>query len=599
MTPQAHWITANHGSRYPRRFTYVQALTETTPTEHGAIETWVGAVCAHRGATHKTASKRGLAWQAFDQTDDLWRWIAERTENRSRTVVVAHGVSTLLRVSNALPAMIALGWVVAGIRLDDGSTYVQWRKGERTLIVVDLVAWIAEPMATIVDLLDGYDRADRLPPPWETGARRRAAENVSVIATAWETLLQWCEAEDLGNWHPTGAGQAWAAWRHRFMPTRVLCHDLADVRAHERASVYCGRTEAFRHGHLPGARWVELDFARAYVAICRDAWLPSKYMWTTDRVNLDRVMAAPPTYRYLLDVTVTTDRPSVPWRDGRGICWPVGEFRSWLWHDEARLVLADGGTLKVHRAHVYRGAQVLAEWARWVDQVLDGHVPSAGPLERRAVKHWGRALVGRFGAQWSDWDPWGEPLDCHVGVTRVVDVSTGERYRLLAAGGPLLAEGPKSDGADTAPSLMSAVMSATRVKMDGALRSVARPGDVAHCDTDGLIVAPRAALRVMRANPGLRIKAEWLDLTVLGPRQLHGDRGVHIAGLARGASAPVDGRSVGVVRQGMAAALASGDHGHVVVTRRVWSIRGVDNRRRHLPNGLTAPITVNGGRRVG
>lgn len=592
MIDRAHWIRPNHGVSFPRRWIYMATIVDSHPTVSGSVETWAGAVTAHRGVSHRQTGTRGLVWADHDTPAALWAWIVERTERRSRLVIVAHDVGRLLRITNALPSMVGLGWECTGIRLDSGSCYVSWKCGDRTLIMVDLAAWIAEPLGTLADLAQGYDVGDRQAPAWRTGRRRRCADTVQLIATVWEHLMTWCETEDLGNWHPTGAGQAWAAWRHRFMDVPVLCHGEETVRADERASVFCGRTEAYRHGHLPGPRWLELDFERAYVAICRDAWLPTKHMWSTHRVSVDRMMAAPATYRYLVDATVTLDRPSVPYRDQQGICWPIGTFRTRVWHDELRLAVEDGARVVVHHAHVYRTSQVLAQWAAWCDDVLDGRIDTAGPLERRAVKHWGRALVGRFGAQWSSWEPWGDPLDDHVGVTRLVDRDTGISCRLLAAGGPLRIEGPRTDGTNTAPSLMSAVMSEARIRLHETIRAA---GDdaVAHCDTDGLIVQPAAARRAIRGSrPGLRVKAVWTDLTVLGPRQLHGDRGVHIAGLVNGAQVLADGTAHGAVVQGVGTALAHGAPDRVVVTSRVWNIAGRDLRRHGGSSGRTSPVVI-------
>src|SRR5260370_16896278 len=74
---------------------------------------------------------------------------------------------------------------------------------------------------------------------WEKYCARDAEVTYRVVSE----LLGYIGSENLGNWQPTGAGMAYATWRHKFLTHRVLVHDDAPVLAGDRPPMHTGRAE--------------------------------------------------------------------------------------------------------------------------------------------------------------------------------------------------------------------------------------------------------------------------------------------------------------------------------------------------------------------
>jgi hypothetical protein len=590
----AHYVTHNRATRIPARFVYFDSEAYRREVPRGEVQTFRCAV-----AMFDRRRAGGVGWHdrqvgVFDTPAGLWAWIDARTKPHARTVCVAHNVAYDLRITDGLTLLPALGWELAEIRLNRQQVFARFRRGGRTLVVCDSMSWLPMSLAKIGDLCG----VAKLPlPEWDdTDAAwvARCTRDVEIVATAVRRLVEWVRADDLGNWRPTGAGQAWSAWRHRFQSHRVLAHDNEPARAAERAAAWTGRCEVWRHGRPTGGPFTEFDYAAAYAHIGAECEVPAKLVGTSTRPTLAQWSTLSATHAVLAEVVVTTEVPTVPARvDGR-VCWPVGAFPTTLWENEVALAVAGGAGVEITRLWWYRRAPAIRDFCRWVLGVLGPAGASFDPVVVAAVKHWSRALVGRFGARWSEWETVGRASSSGLGLSTMIDRTEGASWQLLQVGTQLRRETAVRDGHDTAPAVMSWVMAECRCRL-WRLCDLAGMGSVVYMDTDGLIVDRVGAERVLDARvPGLRVKGTWGAIEVLSPRQ------IVLSGRLRAAGVPTGAVRIGPSTweaefwDGMVASLVRGRPGEVGVARRRVNVGGVDARREHLAGGLTAPVRLGG-----
>lgn len=597
MKRLSHYVKPNESSKQPRCFVYLDTEARSEVTNRGQVQTWRCAVTAHDCRDHHKNQPREREWQEHETPEGLWEWITKRAIKGRRCVLVAHNLGYDLRISQAFTILPKLGWDCDQIRLDRGQAFARFRNAGRTITMVDSISWVGASLWQLGEIIGRPKPA--LPyeddPDWRWLERCR--QDVEILAEVWQILMRWIEEGDLGNWHPTGAGQAWAAWRHRFYNERVLVHGDPEATEAERASVYAGRTEAWKHGALPSGPWWEFDYASAYAQICADIDLPTKLCFKVARFKPGVYERAVAHRRVLAWCDVETTAPILPYRDAQGIVWPTGSFTGWYWDNEVALAKSAGATVHPRYGYVYKARPALRDFAEWLLAFQNPANALRGPIERLAAKHWGRAIVGRFGASYAQWEHWGEALGGRVGLCRLVDMETGVRTKVMHLGTTAMIQGDIEDGPDAFPAIMAYVMAEGRCRLWRAMVA-AGPENTAHVDTDGLVVndAGRARLEAA-AIEGLRLKGGYETLTVLGPRQIIGDRLVKASGVPRGSYETSPGIVTGEVWRSLTASLNAGETDRVIVRRRQWKLRGRDLRRHHLPDHATSALRVTRGER--
>jgi hypothetical protein len=576
----------------PRRHIVLDSEAYCIDGPGGQVQTFRLAVACFDHQDRKGTPHQPPEWDAFFDTSRIWEWVTARTRKGRRTVLWAHNLAYDLRITRAFVHLPMLGWEIDAVRLDRGSAYVQWRKDGATLAMCDSVSWFGASLE-VVGKLVGIGKLD-LPAEDDTQDAwlRRCRRDVEILRAAVRKALGWIEDDDMGNWKPTGAGQGWAAFRHKWMTHRILHHDVDAVAAHEREAAWTGRCEAWRHGDLGLGPWHELDFTAAYAHVARDVSVPTRLMGRLSPSEAKRFLRGVEGRSALLLVEVTTEAPVVPTRGEKGVLWPVGTFQSWLWDVEAVEVLREGGHLKILQAWQYRSAPALQAWAEWVLARLDDPSTVFDPVLRLIVKNWSRSVIGRFGSRYTDWESFGEAHGPDVTLSTMSDGDTGEVTRTLTLGPEMYVESAPRDAPDGAVHVMSYVMAVTRCRLLTAMR-VAGLDNIAYVDTDGLLVNDAGAANLASTPlPGLRSKATWSHVEILGPRQLVLDGKLRAAGIPSRAVRTGPQTWSGEIWRSLGGSLAQGQTDRVVVQDREWTLQGTDNRRLHLPGGVTAAIRL-------
>lgn len=592
---RAHWVTPNHQTRVPRAFIYLDTEAHRARSGRREVQTFRLAVAAYDAKRKDREGWRERQWGSFVDVGSLWEWVTAHCGHRARTVLVAHNLAYDMRIADAFTELPRLGWEFVAGRVDDGQAWFVWRNGDRTLACVDSTSWVPVSLARLGQAVD----VRKLDLPDEEDSTEawfaRCTRDVEILADVWRRLMAWVESDDLGNWKLSGAGQSWAAYRHRFMSHKLLVHEDDDARAAERAASHTGRCEAWQHGKLTAGPYTEWDFHCAYATIGRDCLVPIKLAGELVRPNLVTVLTASLERAVLCEVEIETSVPVVPFRDDDGIRWPTGVFRTTLWSNELDVALAHGADVRVLRAWVYRRAPALRDFCAWVLTGLDGSRGVVDPVVVLALKHWSRALIGRTAARWSRWETCGSRETVDVSLGKVHDVSAGEVYQLMQLGTQLIRQVGAPDNPHAMGAILSWVMAESRCRLWAVMTS-AGLSNVVYCDTDSVIVNPEGSERLRTAAfPGLRVKGEWRDIEIRGPRQIIPGARLRAAGVPVGAVRTGEDTWEADVWSGLARGLASGDARSVEVARRTFHLPGVDRRRRHVASGLTVPFELGQG----
>lgn len=593
---RAHWLRPNEAVRYPRRIVCLDS--ESRVRRDGPLELhgFRLAACSFDVIDRRTLEpRRSKRFASFDPAE-LWNTISGWTAKKERTVVWAHNLGFDLRVTQALELLPALGWEWSAGSLDSNRCWARWRREGATLLMVDSVSFVPRTLEGIAAEL-----GLRKPPLPIAGAPdsewlARCEADVTLLRAVVLRLLRWLEQGGHGNFKMTGPAQASASFRHRFYDRKaLLVHDDREALEAERRGCWAGRCEVWRHGHVNGGL-AEYDYSLAYARIARDARLPVRYRGSTGPLRPARLANLLEHFAVLAEVEIDTAEPVAPAEHEGRIVWPVGRFRTTLWGPELQLALEHGARLRVDRAWLYRQGPLLHDWACWILGQLEGPAREADPIGRAVLKAWSRALIGRFGLRYPRWAELGEAPEPGLLWLPGIDGDTGEPYTILQLGTQLLQQEGVEESPDSAPAVMGWIMAACRARLWRAMRELPA-GSLAYVDTDSLLVTQagvKAAERVA-AEPeheGLRVKARYRAVELLGPRQLIVDGHARAAGVPR-AARPIGGRGFAAeVWEGPSESVRHGRPGEVAVRHRLMRLQAVDRRRLHLAEGATGPIRL-------
>lgn len=614
----AHFVRPNEANRYPRRIVTLDAESRIRETRTGETHSFMLA-CASFDELAKDGSgsvktERG----EFVSPGELWAWVDAHTRSRARTVVFAHNLAYDLRITDALAQLPRLGYLLDFLSADGTRCVARFTRhgpacgrraalvagaegkcdcgDRRSLLLVDLFSFLPTSLEVIGEQL-GLAKPALPKQNAPHGAwLERCAADVTITRAAVLRLLGWLESNDLGSFRLTGAAQAMACYRHRFMPRYgLMVHREEEQLARERRACWAGRCEAWRWGELQGPLH-EWDFELAYLRLAATAYLPVRYRGEVAPPSVPQARALIGRRRHLLELDVEAGLPLLPAAVGERIAWPVGSFSTTVWDVEAIAAFERGARLTVRRAWAYDARPALASWAQWLGSLLAPEGLPVDSLERIMLKSWARSLIGRFGLRYPLWERVGTVAGSELQLVPFVDLDTGEEGAHLEAGGEWFERAGMIEAPDSMPAIMGAIMAAARVQLWRAAE-IAGPASVAYMDTDSLIV-DRAGNRELErwlgaANlGGLRPKATYRRALIRGPRSLELDDELRAVGVPKRSIRRSDGRFEAQLWEGLDRSLARGSSSTVRVTRRLVNPVGKDSRRVHLPGGATAPFDL-------
>lgn len=589
-----HWIRENRQCRIPKRWIAFDTEAVTVKGDGEQTQTWAMgcAIFWRRGV------KRGNEREdhTFETPEDMWRRIASYCRPGTRTVAIAHNLGYDVRISRVLEILPTLGFQLEWCNLDRNVSSMSWKSPNGTLVLCDLFTWIPKPLRDIGQLCGtpklNMPKVSASADEW----RKYCLRDCEIVHVAYSLILDWIEREQLGNWQPTGAGMAYATWRHKFMEHKVLVHNNPDVIAAERAAMHTGRAEAWRHGILADDMWHEIDMRTAYTRIAAETELPAKYKFSTGPITQRQYEQTSTRYRLNCLVDVDTNVPVAPtFHNGRTI-WPVGKFRTWLWDVEINELYAQDASVKILRANAYTKAPVLAKWAGWVLSVQDSTASDIPDVVKAYAKHSGRALIGRLSLRAPKWEPYGENPMGEAGISYEVEHGTLRTRRMMHVGNSTFVETGRVEGRDSLPQITGCVMAECRVRLFWAMQS-AGFDNIAHVDTDSVIVNSQG-LRAMQVAYGAawrtmwQRKGSWASLDVYGPRNLRTGSRRKIAGVPLKATETKRDTFTGEQWHSLASDMANWRAGTVTITDGEWTVKRIDPRRLDASGADTRTVAV-------
>ena len=540
-----HWLRPNHREWTPPQVICVDTETRGRRTDDGEVHTlrlWAARLDvrrARRPTQLGTVASWGRTAAQLAAQVDVW------CAGQSVMWLYCHNLSFDLTTTRLTTELERLGWVVTDHAVSSDTPWLRMRKGRCVLTMADSWGWLRAPLKEI----SGDVGITKPPlPDWDDSDqawRQRCEADAEILAAAMLQLMAWWDRAHLGSWALTGSSAGWNVMRHRMPPRSMLIVTDPDQVAADRAAVYGGRREAFRHGEQAGGPWDLADFHRAYTVICRDHALPVRRRGNFASIEVSSPLICGDRYGIIAEVEIETDVPRWPVRAGGRVAYPAGRFRTTLAGPEIAEARRLGCLRSIGAGYLHELGTPMSGWAAWcIDQqsAPDDEVP---PVAKRALKHWGRAVPGKSAAHGWDKRDVGEAQHGGWWYEPVWNAAAAAPGHLVELGGRALEVVQTNAGDNAYPAVLAFIESWVRVYLGRAVDAIG-PANVVSCDTDGLIVAGDVPWQELAAAADLgplqlRHKATWQQLTVWGPQHYQSESVRRLAGIPRSARPNADG----------------------------------------------------------
>lgn len=473
-------------------------------------------------------------WYEFHTIRGLWDWVEAHMRRKTRVYCFAHNWAfdaAILHVFSELPRR---GFVLNRAVIDSPPVIVSWRREQATLTLLDTLNWFRMPLKKLGKSV-GYAKLDM---PSKSASKEAwstyGKADVEVIRRAVQAWWAFIERHDLGGFAPTLAGQAFKAYRHRFMKHDILIDSDPDALPLARSSYYGGRTEAFFIGKRNSPVHC-YDVNSMYPHVMASEEYPTILQTYCRKVEHAELARWLDTYAVIARVDIETKSPQYAIKQKGKLIFPVGRFTVSLTTPDLKAAMAQGHVKRIHEAALYDKAPL---FSHFVNEIYD--LRTEAKRDKDDVQAWLlkillNSLYGKFAQRGTVWDTVTRCSSGPVEVWKELDLETGILYSMRRFGKVIQQRKKNPESYDSHPAIASHVTAYARRHL-WDLMSLAGHDNVLYCDTDSLYVTSRGRNRLASHIDstrlgGLKHEASYPWLSISGCKDYESPDGRTIKGI--------------------------------------------------------------------
>lgn len=394
----AHYIKQLHGESLPERFLCLD--TETCYQSVGIDQ-------RHRMKIAWTCyvtrdAKRGIVkekWRCHSSTYELWRYVEACTREKATLYLFGHNVYFDLQCSDFFPYMTAWGWK-RDFDYDNGTTYILCvRNGSSTIKILSTTNFFVNSLRELGAMIGRHKGEPEFSTVDDGTLLSYCFRDTEITVDLIDRYLFYISENDLGSFGMSRASQAYRAYRHRFMSTKILWHSDADIQDLEKSAYFGGRTEAWYIGECKDGPFVKLDVNSMYPYIMAHTPLPCSYVDYHGSMALPILRAALRDQSAIAEVEIQTETPLYAVRNKDRIVFPVGCFTAFLCTEGLKQAIQRRHIKEVKRVAFYRQDILFREYVDYFYALRIDQKKSMMRIEEQASKIMLNSLYGKFGTQ--------------------------------------------------------------------------------------------------------------------------------------------------------------------------------------------------------
>ncbi len=513
---RAHFLAKNHAGQMPARCVFFDCETKPVPHPTDPLATdqklWFGYAAYVRRITFSEWAKP--TWFRFTTPEELWDWVESLTHEKTALHVFAHNIGFDASVSKAFEILADRGWTVKNPIMDDPPTWIKYRQGKRSIILIDTLNYYRVPLKI---LGESVGIAKLVMPSYATGQDEwdiYCKRDVEVIMYAMISFMRFVDQEDLGNFAKTTPGQSFTAFKHRFMHHKIFIDSNEGALRLARTGYYGGRCECFQIGHISHKIYC-FDINSMYPYVMRENNFPTRLITHLTRVSVDDLRELMTKAMCIASVDLNTDVPPYAVRHETRLVFPIGRFTSYLASPEISYALEHGHIERVNEVAVYEYAPLFVEHVNYFwDKRLEAK-KKGNETDTYLFKIMMNGFYGKWGQNGRKYSDIGEAPISETFSWSEWDVDTQSVRKYRKFGGVVQEESIEAEGRDSHPAIASHITAYSRMYLFELIQTAGRE-NVVYCDTDSLFVNEIGKERLASyVGEGLgELKLEWTSESV-------------------------------------------------------------------------------------
>jgi len=431
---------------------------------------------------------------------------------------VSHNIDYDARLSRAFYYLPARRWRPVWCVMVKSCTVFAWQRGKQKLTLQDNLNIWPMSLAKIGASL-GLEKLDV---DFDSVADEElyiyCRRDVEILIESWRTWIEFLDEHDLGNFGLTIAGQAWNAYRHKFMEHKIGIHNDKRALDLERESYRGARCETFRVGKLPPGTYYKLDVNGLYAAMMSFYPYPRKLLKTIVNVRIEYLDHLLHDHLIVARVLLDVHEPKYPVRIHGRNAYPTGTFFTTLTSPELQEALISGELVGVGRCALYEPADLFSGYVGWATGLRQQYKLADDQARSVMCKLLQNALQGKFGQRGHHQEIIGEAPLAQVRVKHYVDGETGRTCVDWTFGGRIIRQYDEGEPFDSFPAIPAHVSAYGRLYMWSLMLQAGRE-NVFYIDTDSLITNEagyrRLANMISAVEPGkLKLESVASDVEI-------------------------------------------------------------------------------------
>jgi len=391
-----HTWQPNKRQSRPRHVIFVDVESNLLQREEDFVEHTLrlGWACYQRNRNERGTTQ--TEWLYFEDIETFWDFVESHCNPKEKVNVVGHGLGYDLGILHLVSTAKERGWE-RGFNYHKGSncliTYKTGRGSIRFLSTTNLFNTNLRKLGKLVGL-------EKKEVDFKTVDDKTLSDyckrDVEIVIRLWDLWIEFLNTHDLGDFKGTIASQAFAAYRHRFMPCPIWIHGDMDVCKLERESYRGGRCEVFRQGEFPKGDYFELDVNGLYGYIMETGTFPCDFirLFTTIRPHVLKKMVDK--YSLIARVKIKTDLPVFPVKMNGVNCYPTGTFETVLTTPEIAFAFEHCEILEVKEVATYKSYPLFTEYAKYFSDLKGRYSKERNDTFRMISKLFNNALYGKL-----------------------------------------------------------------------------------------------------------------------------------------------------------------------------------------------------------
>jgi hypothetical protein len=433
-------------------------------------------------------------------SSSFWHDVDNYIPKGRKLVMFAHNAKYDSIATNCVPALVDLGYTVTAFS-DSNPFFLKLSKysediagnfsTDKSIVILSSTNFYQCSLAKLGDKF-GIPKTEI---DYEMSSISEAVpycrNDVLILKTAMTSFINFVINEDLGNFSMTIAGQAFTAYRHRFMNKKIYIHKSEESLILERDAYAGGRNECWNIGRIDGPIY-KLDFNSMYPFRMKTEIYPTKLISYNKHCTIDELkyFIYKRNFLTIANVKVNTDVPVFFKKCGK-LTFPVGEFTTTLSTPELKYALEHNMILEVNKVNVYQSADI---FSGYIDYFYDKRLEASAnedEILKFLYKLFLNTLYGKFGQKCCNYELIGQADPKVIKEERVFDADVGTEYIIKIFGGSIFKKEPLPDGKNDAfnafPAISAHVTAYARMGLWHCIE-IAGQENIYYMDTDSLFM---------------------------------------------------------------------------------------------------------------